>query len=113
MKRALASFVAFTIAFSPCGLAAQGEMGRGVPSFAVYGEVTGAHIRVWSVDNALVQFPAGCTALILTPATLGVDTYRAAIAILTAAKLTNTRVRFYAHAERDGGCGVDYIQPDG
>jgi hypothetical protein len=33
-----------------------------------------------------------------------------AFATLTAAKMSGRRVRFYAHAERDGGCGVDYVE---
>jgi len=90
--------------------AASGEMGTGTPQFGIYSEVLGVHIRVWSLSNSTVNFPAGCSALVLTQGTLGADTYKAAIATLTAAKAAGMRVRFYAHAERDGGCGIDYFE---
>jgi hypothetical protein len=42
---------------------------------------------------------------------LGADTYKIAIAMMMMANASGTKVRFYAHAERDGGCGVDYVEP--
>lgn len=90
--------------------AASGEMGHGVPEFGLYSAATGASVIVWSLMNPYVPFPAGCTSLTLRPGTMGMDSYRAAIAILLMAKATNRPVKFYAHAQRDDGCGVDYVQ---
>lgn len=55
-------------------------------------------------------FPAGCTSLMLHPVTMGLDAYKLAAAALLAAKVSGMRIRFYAHAPRDGGCGVDYVE---
>jgi hypothetical protein len=41
---------------------------------------------------------------------MGMDAYKMAVATLTAARLSGAKVRFFAHAERDNGCGVDYVQ---
>ena len=90
--------------------AASGEMGTGVPTFGVFSQATGATIAVWSLANPSTPLPAGCQTLYLTPATMGLDAYKMAFATLTAAKMSGRRVRFYAHAERDGGCGVDYVE---
>lgn len=92
--------------------AASGEMGNGVPNFGMYSQATGSELRVWSLTNPTVNFPVGCTAIVLRPETMGADNYRMAFALLTAARLSGTRVRFYAHGDRDGGCGVDYVQLD-
>jgi hypothetical protein len=94
--------------FSHPSLAASGEMGSGKPSFGVYTTST----SVFFLKDATVAFPSGCYGgVVLSPATMGIETYRIALSILITAKATNTAVRFYAHAERDGGCGVDYVQP--
>lgn len=69
-----------------------------------------AHTRVYALSDVAVGFPAGCGFLILSPATMGNDAYKTAIAYLLTAKSTNRRLRFYAHLERDGGCGVDYVE---
>lgn len=90
--------------------AASGEMGTGVPQFAVLGDVMGAYAKVTALSNATVAFPAGCSTLFLTPATLGMDTYKIAIATMLSAAALDRKVRFYAHATRDGGCGVDYVE---
>jgi hypothetical protein len=92
-------------------LAAQGEMGTGVPNFLVYSSATGIHmsITVVSLDSQSIAFPTGCTSLTLTPETMGLDTYKMAFAMLTAAKLSGSRIRFYAHVSRDSGCGVDLV----
>lgn len=90
--------------------AAYGEMGTGVPSFGVYGQPNGPYIAVWSLADQTRPMAAGCTTLYIMPATIGLDTYKMAFATLTAAKLSGKRVRLYAHADRDGGCGVDFIQ---
>jgi hypothetical protein len=90
--------------------AAQNEMGTGKPVFGIYGQAVGAEIRIFSLNDATVAFPNGCTFLTLTPATLGWETYRAALSILITAKATGASVRFYAIAPRDSGCGVDFLQ---
>lgn len=90
--------------------AANGEMGTGVPSFGLYGAATGDQAIVWSLSGASIPFPTGCDYVTLKPQTLGSDAYKAAIATLLAARLSNRPVRLYSHAERDGGCGVDYVQ---
>jgi hypothetical protein len=90
--------------------AATGEMGTGVPNFGIYSQATGMSIIVWSLGNATRSFPSGCTNIVLTPATMGMDSYKMAMATLTAARVSGLKVRFYAHAERDNGCGVDYVQ---
>lgn len=89
---------------------AQGELGTGVPDFAIYSAAVGNNTVVWSMTDATIPFAAGCAQLRLHPETMGADAYKAAIAIMMTAKVTKTRVRFYSHAPRDGGCGVDYIQ---
>jgi len=88
---------------------ASGEMGTGVPHFGMYSAATGMQLVVFSIANATRPFPAGCTNLILTPGTMGMDSYKMAMATMTAAKVAGKPVRFYAHSERDGGCGVDFV----
>lgn len=90
--------------------AGQGEMGTGVPDFGIYSAATGVHTIVWSMADATIPFASGCVNLSLTPDTMGMDTYKLAIATMLVAKTSNRRVRFYAHASRDTGCGVDYVQ---
>jgi tetrahydromethanopterin S-methyltransferase subunit C len=90
--------------------AAQGEMGTGVPHFGSYSAATGVVTKIWGLADATVPFPSGCTSLDLSPATMGMDAYKIAIATLLVARTTNRAVRFYAHGPRDGGCGVDYVQ---
>lgn len=110
--------VAKTLAVAPalCALAitsaqaADGDMGAGIPDFGLYSSATGSEARVWRLIDPTKPFPAGCSQIILRPETMGLDTYKLAVATMTAARLMNKRVRFYAHAPRDGGCGVDYIQ---
>lgn len=41
---------------------------------------------------------------------MGIDAYKLALGQLTTALAMRKRVRFYAHADRDGGCGVDYFE---
>jgi hypothetical protein len=86
-------------------------MGTGIPHFGVYSEPTGAHVKVWTIADASIALPTECTYLVLTPTTMGMDTYKVAIATLLMAKATLRKVRFYAHGPRDGGCGVDYVEP--
>ena len=91
--------------------AAQGEMGKGVPQFGVYGTATGpAKAVVWRLESASLGMPSGCTRLFVSAATMGAEGYKFAMATMTAARVLNRAVRFYAHAERDGGCGVDYVE---
>ena len=115
MKRDLKSarrFLIATVALCACELsaAASGEMGGGIPNFGLYSAATGTHARVWGLASPTLGFPAGCDVILLTPETMGIDAYKLAVATMTVAKLSRKVVRFYAHAERDGGCGVDYVQ---
>lgn len=92
--------------------AATGEMGTGIPAlFGTYaaGAYPSQGTIVWQLAEASVGFPAGCASLRITRATMG-DDYKIAIATLLTARTTKRKVRFYAHVERDGGCGIDYIQ---
>lgn len=86
------------------------EMGTGVPTFGSYSAATGVQTIVWALQDASIRFPSDCPRLHLTAATMGMDAYKVAVATLLAAKATGRAVRFYAHATRDGGCGVDYVQ---
>ena len=97
-------------AFLQAAYGAQDEMGTGIPNFGSYSEATGVQAIVWSLTNSTVGFPSGCSSIVLTPATMGWEPYKIAIATMMLAKATDKRVRFYAHAPRDGGCGVDYVQ---
>ncbi len=87
-----------------------GHMGTGTPEFGIYGSPHGNIVNVWSLTNQTQAFPAGCTALTVRSATLGMDSYKIIVATLLAAKVSGKRIFFYAHAERDSGCGVDYVQ---
>ena len=91
--------------------AAQGEMGTGVPRFGIYSPVAGGQLSlVWQLEDASLGFPSGCTNLVVSAGTMGLDAYKMAVATMTVARATNRRVRFFAHAPRDGGCGVDYVE---
>ena len=90
--------------------AAQGEMGIGVPIFGQYGDASGGSAVVWGLGNAAMPFPAGCLYLVLTRTTMGPDAFKIAVATMLTAKVISKSVRFYAHVDRDGGCGVDYVQ---
>ena len=89
------------------------EMGTGVPQFGSYSMATGTVIRVWSLGQQTRPMPAGCTSLILTPETMGMEAYKIAVALLTTARVSGLSVRFFAHGERDGGCGADYVELGG
>jgi hypothetical protein len=99
-----------TVLLSSQAIAASGEMGTGIPQFGSYSSATGTRLAVWSLADASRPMAAGCSSLILSPETMGLEAYKIGVALLTAAKLTDRRVRFYAHGERDGGCGVDYVE---
>lgn len=90
-------------------------MGTGVPDFGLYTDPTpiGSQIRVWRINNATQPFPAGCTSIVLSPTTMGVNSWKMAMATLLAARTSSRPVRFFSHAERDGGCGVDYVEMQG
>ncbi|KPF68949.1 hypothetical protein IP84_07030 [beta proteobacterium AAP99] len=98
----------------PAAQAAQGEMGTGVPHWGHYGGVSAGNqtgwITVWRLDSASIGFPTGCGRLIITPGTMGTEGFKLAAATLLLAASTGRVVRFYAHAERDDGCGVDYVE---
>ena len=89
--------------------AATGEMGTGIPNFGIYTPALGSAARVWSLSEATINFPVGCSHIVLSSQTMGVD-YKYVMAVMLTAKTTGKRVRLYAHAERDGGCGVDYVE---
>lgn len=93
--------------------AAMGEMGVGTPLFGVYSAaiVNPPETLVWELANATRGFPAGCSRLTLNSGTMGMDTYKIALAIMMQARAMNTRVKFYAHSELNGGCGVDFVEP--
>jgi hypothetical protein len=92
--------------------AALGEMGTGIPRFGVYSPVTTGQLQtnVWQLENASIPMASGCTSLTLTVGTMGLDAYKIATATLVLARATGRSVRFFAHATRDSGCGVDYIE---
>jgi hypothetical protein len=111
MKRKLG--VAVAVLLSGCYLnafAAQGEMGTGVPNFGNYGDPVGGNVVVFSLINPTIGFPPDCQSLTVSPATFGATSYKVAITTLLTAKALGRPVRFYAHASRDGGCGVDFVQ---
>lgn len=70
--------VADFILAPPAVIAAQGELGTGIPKFGIYSAALGvsAYTAVWQLEDATVPFPSGCTSLILSPATMGVDSYK-------------------------------------
>ena len=108
----LAAIIISTVAAQNSN-AAMGEMGTGYP--VQFGTYTGsapntAKTRVWRLTRATINIPASCTGLWLSPETMGMDSYKIAVATLLTARVTQKLVRFYAHAERDGGCGADYIE---
>ncbi len=88
--------------------AATGEMGTGMPIFGVYAAYN--YTKVWSLANATINFPAGCTSLTVSVATLTMDGYKITLSQMTTARISGRKIRFVAHAERDGGCGVDYVE---
>lgn len=94
------------------GIAAQGEMGTGVPQFGLYSTaaVAGGQAVVWGLQNATQPFPTGCTSIILTATTMSADSFKQALSVMMTAQALNKRVRFYAHTQRDSGCGVDYVE---
>jgi hypothetical protein len=96
--------------FSIPSSAVTGEMGTGKPSFGVYSAATGMQTVIWSLKDATISFPGSCNYLLLTPATMGLETYKIALSILITAKATNAPVRFFATVDRDGGCGIDFVQ---
>lgn len=101
---------ALLLTISEKASAATGDLGTGVPVYGVYSEVLGGVTRIWQLLTPTINFPAACPSLVLSRATMGADDYKIAQAMLLTAKMANKRVRFYAHADRDGGCGVDYVQ---
>lgn len=105
------SFTGLMLSTSLTAHAAVGDMGTGMPHFAIYSAATGANIRIWSLANATINFPTGCTSIFITRTTAG-DDYKIMLAVILLAKSLGRPIKFYAHAERDGGCGVDYVQMD-
>jgi hypothetical protein len=104
------AIIVCAVLWSARATGAQGEMGRGIPQFGSYGGATGVQTIVWCLDDAATPFPAGCPTIGLTAATMGMDSYKIAIATMLAARTSGRHVRFYAHAPRDTGCGVDYVE---
>jgi hypothetical protein len=114
LRHLISHALVMTLAFGAIAEAgaAQGEMGMGIPRFGNYANDPGQppYSIVWQLENASTPFPAGCTYLNVTSATMGLDAYKIAIATMTVARVSGRSVRFYAHAPRDGGCGVDYVE---
>lgn len=111
LMKKISGFAAILVALaSQNASAAAGEMGTGVPYFGVYSQATGTMLRVYSLGSPYINFPAGCDAIVLTPATMGMESFKIAFATLTTARISGLKVRLYAHGERDGGCGADYVQ---
>lgn len=109
MKRVMCGLLVCVAAQHAC--AARGEMGTGIPGkVGMYSQATGVTTYVWSLSFTSIPFPSGCSFVRLTPGTMGMDAYKIAVSTILLAKATNRSIRFYAHAERDGGCGVDYVQ---
>ncbi len=111
LKQLIFSLAAlFAVLTYPVSHAASGEMGSCIPVFGIYTQaVAPGQTIVFGMMSPTVVFPAGCTWVTLTKATMG-DDYKMAVATLMLAKSTGKAVRLFAHAERDGGCGVDYVQ---
>jgi hypothetical protein len=101
----LAGLSAFSFAVS-------GEMGTGTPdSWGQYSAAVGdTHIRIFNLTNRTTAFPAGCSYITISSATVGADAYKMVLASMLIAKSTGKKMRFFAHAARDGGCGVDYFE---
>ena len=98
-----------TIFFTSMNLsAATGEMGTGTPQFGMY--LNANYSNVWSLTNTTTSFPTGCASLVVSAGTLGLDGYKLAVSQMTAARISGRKIKFYAHAARDGGCGVDYME---
>jgi hypothetical protein len=90
--------------------AASGEMGTGIPHFGSYSNPNGVGTIVWRIDGGNHPFAQGCDRIVLSVATMGMDAYKVAMATLLSAKVAGKRVRFFAHAPRDDGCGADYVE---
>jgi hypothetical protein len=90
-------------------------MGTGTPD--IWGQYSAAvgdtHIRIFNLTNRTTAFPAGCSYITISSATVGPDAYKMALATMLTAKSTGKKMRFYSHAVRDGGCGVDYFEIQG
>ena len=65
---------------------------------------------VWKLEGATIPFPTGCSGQSLDPTIMGMDAYKIAIGIMLVARASGRTGRFYAHAPRGSGCGVDYLQ---
>jgi hypothetical protein len=95
--------------------AAIGDMGTGIPSrFGLYGQINNSggtpYLIVWQLSSATTGFPAGCPVLYMFSSTMGIEGFKAAYSLIVSANLAGRPLRFFAHAERDGGCGIDYVQ---
>jgi len=66
-------------------------MGTGIPAgFNMY-ETNGAlTTMVWALAAPTISFPAGCSTVVLTQATMGIDGYKLAVAALLTAKAAIT-----------------------
>jgi hypothetical protein len=108
--RKTATLFLFAMLATPV-IAVTGEMGTGKPDFGLYTATQGIYTKIWVLREATVNFPIACTGgLVLSPATMGMESYKIAVSILTIAKMTNAAVRFYATVDRGQGCEVDYLQ---
>lgn len=62
-KKILAWTALSLAAMTQPAAAASGETGTGVPRFGIYSDPAITHIQVWTLDDATIAFPAGCTSL--------------------------------------------------
>jgi hypothetical protein len=105
--------VFFTVGVVQETKAASGELVTGrIQVIGHYSAAVGAEKTVvWSFKSGLITpFAVGCTSVTLTPATMGQSSYKTALNSLLLARALDKPVRFFAHAERDDGCGADYVE---
>jgi hypothetical protein len=86
-----------------------GSLATAQTGFSFY-SATGVSTLVWGLSSPTVPFASGCSFVVLSPATMGMDSYKIAVSTLLLARMTGRPIRFYSHAPRDGGCGADMIQ---
>src|SRR5262245_60015111 len=85
-KRTILGSLLFALALEAS--AASGEMGMGVPNFGQFGDAVGGVVVVWNLSSTVIPFPAGCSQLLVTRATMGADPFKIAVATMLTAKVT-------------------------
>lgn len=73
----------------------QGEMGTGTPQFGFYSDAAyaGGKATVWGMKNISTPFPSGCSNITLTANTMGVDSFKQALAVMITAQALGKSVR--------------------